>query len=60
MRTLTKEEVLSIPDLIEKGDNIGVVAMKLGVHRQTVVKRIQQLRKKGFTVKTRVGRPPVL
>jgi len=60
MKTLTKEEILSIIEMKKLGLTNKEVGKKLGVHPQTIVKRIKQLREKGYEVYTKAGRRPVL
>jgi transposase len=57
MVSITEEQVLAIPALLDSGMTCVQIAEKYGCHERTINKWVNRLRAEGITVNTRKGRP---
>ena len=60
MSYLTKEQVEEIPAMIEKGMTQGDIAECYGIARNNINRWVRVLRRRGVTVKTKLGKPAIL
>lgn len=57
---LTKEQIKKIPGMKAKGMSTREVAEVLGVHKETVLRWERKLRKAGYEVISKKGRPAII
>ena len=60
MSYLTKEQVEEIPAMIKKGMTQGDIAECYGIARNNINRWVRVLRRRGVTVKTKLGKPAIL
>ena len=57
MISITIDQIMAIPAMIESGMTCGQIAEKYKCHERTINKWISRLRLEGMEVHTRIGRP---
>lgn len=54
---LNREQILAIPALIKQGKTVTQIAQMYGVHRKTLTRWVRIMRRQGFVVPVKRGRP---